>query len=102
MTVSKLPTAPTMRSAPTDQSASRDAVNAILDGAIARQVAEIEATIEQLQQVKTEMLQDHAKAKAIVDRHFEIVERIREHNSDGRRALDHMRAERAELVNAKG
>lgn len=99
--ISKVPPAPAMRAAPTDQTASRDAVNAILDGAIARQVAELDAAIEQMQQIKSEMLQDHVKAKAIVERHFEIVERLREHNDDGRRALEHMRAERAELVNAK-
>jgi hypothetical protein len=98
--ISKLPPAPAMK-APTEQVASRNGVNSILDGAIARQIDEIDATIEQLQNIKTEMLQDHVKAKAIIERHFDILERLREHNDDGRRALERLRADRAELVNAK-
>lgn len=102
-TITKLPPAPAIDpdEPPTAQTASRDAVNAILDGALARQIAEIDGAIEQLQQVKSEMLRDHVTAKSIVGRHFDIIERLHEHSDDGRRALERMRADRAALINAR-
>src|SRR5262245_29563841 len=99
--VTKLPPAPAMRSAPTEETASRDAIFAIVDSQTAALVRECRRGIEVLQETEAEILREAARLKTDLATFAGTIEHLNHDNAARSHNLEKLRADRAALVNAK-
>jgi hypothetical protein len=98
--IQKLPPAPAMK-APTEEGASRDAIFAIVDSQTASLVREIRHGIQILQDTETEILREAVRLKTDLQTFAGTIEHLNRDNAERARNLEQLRADRAELVNAK-
>jgi hypothetical protein len=101
--VTKLPPAPSMvrRPVPTEETAARDGILAIVDGQTAALVREIRRGIEILQDTEAEILREAARLKTALNAFAGNIEHINADNAARAHNLEKLRADNAELVNNK-
>jgi len=87
--------------APTETTASRDAIGAIVDSLLAATKRETDATRLILDQIDETALHHGARIKTELHTFLETIETINTDSAQRNRGLDRLRAEHARLINAR-